>query len=147
MKRIFVSLSLMLAVGLTTALANDEINVGDKVKESFKKEFAGAEPVKWSDLGDYQKATFVFGGHRVEAYFNADGVLEGTARDLFFDQLPLAVMRSFDKRFAGADIIDVVEVTNTEGTSYRLTLETQHKRYRVKADTGGNILEVVKVNK
>jgi len=147
MKRIIVSLSLMLAVGLTTVLANYRTSVNDLVKESFKKEFPGVESVKWSDQGDYQKATFVFTGHRSVAYFNTDGELEGSARDLFFDQLPLAVMRSFDKRFAGADFFNVLEVTNIEGTSYHLTLELKNKRYRVKADAGGIILEVVKVKK
>ena len=147
MKRIFVSLSFMLAVGLTTVFANDEINVSDKVKEAFKKEFARAESVKWSDLGDYQLATFVFGSHRMEAYFNTDGELQGSVRDLLFDQLPLAVMRSFDNRFAGADISDIREITNTEGTSYRLTVESQHKKYHVKVDTGGNFSEIVKVKK
>ena len=147
MKRIILSLSLMLAVGLTTVLANYNTPVSDLVKESFKKEFPGVESVKWSDQGDYQKATFVFTGHRSVAYFNENGELEGSARDLFFDQLPLAVMRSFDKRFDGAYFMDVLEVTNIEGTSYRLTVEKQDKRYRVKADAGGNILDVVRVKK
>jgi hypothetical protein len=46
----------MLADGLTTVIVNDETDVSGKVKESFKKEFAGAKSVKWNDLGDYQMA-------------------------------------------------------------------------------------------
>jgi hypothetical protein len=144
MKRIFVSLSLMLAVGLTTVFANDETDVSDKVKKSFKKEFAGVESVKWKDLGDYKMASFAFNDHRVAAYFNTNGKLEGFARDILFDQLPLAVEKSFDKRFACADFIEVLEISNREGTSYLLTLEAQNKLYRVKADPGGNILQVDK---
>ena len=147
MKKIFLSLSLMLTVGLTTALANDELNVSKQVRQSFKKEFAGAQLVKWDDLGQYLKATFVLGGHRAEAYFNTDGELEGCIRDLFYDQLPLAVMTSLDKRFAEAAILDVREITNTEGTAYRVTLEMQNKRYRVKTDPGGNITEAEKIKK
>lgn len=140
-------MSIMLAVGLTTVNASDVTDVSDKVKESFRKEFAGAESVKWNDLGDYQFATFILGRHRVEAYFNTDGEMEGSARGLLFDELPLAVLKSIDKRFPGAYFIDVLEVSNTEGTSYRLTAVTQNKRFHVKADTGGNILEIVKVKK
>src|SRR5882724_5627166 len=143
MKRILVSLSLMLTVGLATAFANDETNVTEKVKEVFKKEFAGAEFVKWSDIGEYQMATFVFGGHRTEAYFNTDGELEGSVRDLLFDQLPLVVMRSLDDRFAGALIMDIREVTNTDGTSYRVSLETSQRKYHVKVEAGGNFSEIV----
>ena len=144
MKRIFVSLSFMLTVGLATGFANEKMNVPDKVKEAFKKEFTGVESVNWSDLGDYQRAAFVFGGHRTEAYFNTDGELQGTVRDLLFDQLPLAVMKAIDNRFNGAGIMVIREITNIEGTSYRITFEAQHKTYRVKVDTGGNFSELTR---
>ena len=68
MKKIFVSLSLMLTVGSTTVLANDE-PVSDKVNESFKKEFVGARLVEWNHVGDYQMALFVFDGHRGRSLF------------------------------------------------------------------------------
>jgi hypothetical protein len=147
MKRIFLSLSLMLTVGLTAVLANDETPVSSQVQESFKKEFAGAQFVKWSGVEEYLKATFVLGGHMAEAYFNANGELQGCVRDLFYDQLPLAVMKSLDKRFAEADILEVREITNTAGTTYRVTLEMSDKKYRVKTDAEGNIIEEEKVKK
>jgi hypothetical protein len=146
MKKIFVSLSLMLTVGSTTVLANDE-PVSDKVNESFKKEFVGARLVEWNHVGDYQMASFVFDGHRVEAYFNTDGELEGSARDILFDQLPLLVMRSFEKRFASAEVIDILEVSNIEGTSYLIKVETQNKRFLVKVGTNGDFLKVDKIKK
>ena len=144
MKKIFVSLSIMLAIGLTTVLANDE-PLSDKVKESFKKEFVGAKSVKWNHIGDYQMASFVFGGHRAEAYFNADGELEGSVRDLLFNELPLLAMRSLERRFATADIIDILEVSNKEGTSYLLKVETLNKLFRVKLDINGSFLVVNKI--
>ncbi len=48
MKKIIVSLSLILAVGLTPVLARDETGAGKKAKESFEKEFVGAVFVEWS---------------------------------------------------------------------------------------------------
>ena len=134
----------MLAVGLTTVLANDE-PLSDKVKESFNKEFVGAKSVKWNQIGDYQMASFVFGGHRAEAYFNAEGGLEGSVRDLLFNELPPLVMKSLERRFATADIIDILEVSNKEGTFYLLKVETLNKRFRVKLDINGDFLEVDKV--
>ncbi len=145
MKRIIVSLSLILLVGSTTLFAKDKTDVNDKIKESFKKEFSGAELVKWERVKDYQKATFGYLGHRVIAFFNQDGELLGSLRDILFDQLPMAVIKSFDIHYAGADFIEIHEITNLEGTRYRLTMETQNKRFHVKTDTDGNILEVVKI--
>ena len=74
MKRIFVSLSLLLAVGLTQVFADDEIRISKTVKESFKKEFAGANKVEWSRVDDHVRALFVLDRHRVVAYFNVAAV-------------------------------------------------------------------------
>lgn len=146
MKRIFLSLSLMLTVAVTT-FANNETNVSELVQQSFKKEFAGAQSVTWNDMGTYFKATFILGGHRAEAYFNPDGEFAGSVRDLFYDQLPLAVMKSVDSRFTDASIVDVKEVSTSEETNYRVTLEMGGKKYRVKVSAGGNIIETEKVKK
>ncbi len=145
MKRIILSLSLLLTVAITTTFANGGNPISDQVLKSFKKEFATAQLVQWNDLGEYLKASFVLGDHRVEAYFNTEGELLGSVRGLFYNQLPLAVMTSLDKRFAEADILDVNEITNAGGTSYLVNLEFHDKKYRVKADPGGNLGEIEKV--
>ncbi len=147
MKKIIVSFSLLLSAGLSTVFATTEINPGQKTLDGFKKEFIAAESVTWDKQGDYDKATFQLTGHRVIAWFNAEGRLEGCIRDIFFDQLPLNVMKAVDKRFIAADILAVKEITNAEGTIYRITLETKKKKYSVKVGTYGNIDEVEKLAK
>ena len=146
MKRIFLSLSLMLTIAATT-FASNELNVTDQVRQSFKKEFARAEYVTWSDMGTYFKATFILGGHRAEAYFNTDGEFAGSVRDLFYDQLPLAVMKSVDSRYTAASILDVREVASADEITYRVTLEADGTKYRVKVNAGGNITGTEKVKK
>lgn len=145
MKKIFVSLLFMISVGLTTTLAADEIGISRKVKQSFNREFAGATSVLWDDLGDYQVAIFAFDSHRVEAYFNSEtGELEGYARYLIFDELPLAVTKAFGKKFPGADFRSALEISNAVGDFYLLEAETQNKRYGIKISAAGNVLGKVK---
>lgn len=144
MKRVFVSLSLTLIVGITMVFANGKSDVNDKINESFKKEFSGAESVKWNKVEDYQRADFFFHGHRAIAYFSDNGEFLGSARDILFDELPLAVIRSLDKHYDGADLIEINEIFNIEGTSYWLTVERQNKQYRIKVNTQGEILKVIK---
>ncbi|MEK7224977.1 MAG: hypothetical protein AAB221_04755 [Bacteroidota bacterium] len=48
MKKIFVSLSLLLTVAASTAFANKVTRPDHGVEEVFKQEFAGAENVSWS---------------------------------------------------------------------------------------------------
>jgi hypothetical protein len=147
MKKMILSLSVLVAAGLSTVYASDGPDPDQEVLELFKKEFSNAESVSWSRQGDYDKATFVLAGRRAIAYFNADGELEGSIRDIFFDQLPLTVMTAVDKRFADAEIIDVREINNTEGTHYKIRLTAKNKRYSVKVDPSGSIGEVEKLVK
>src|SRR5580765_3012274 len=123
MKRIFVSLSFMLLVGSTTVFAGEKTDVNYKIKESFKKEFAGAEFVKWDEVENYQRATFLFHDHAVIAFFDEDGELLGSARNVLYDQLPLTVIKTFDTRFAGAEFKEMYEISNIDGTSYGITFD------------------------
>jgi hypothetical protein len=145
MKKTIVSLSLMLTVGLSAAFATDEPGINQKVKESFQKEFAGAQLLGWTDLGEYQKATFILGGHRTEAYFHTDGELAASVRDLFYNQLPLAVMKSVDKKYSQAEIVDVREISNDEGTHYKLTVELRNKKYKLSVNTAGDITDKTEI--
>lgn len=147
MKRIFVSLSLVFTIGLTTVFANDETVVSRKIEASFQKEFTGAEILKWYDEEEYKVAIFIYRGHRTAAYFDTDGGLSGCARNILPEQLPLAVTKSFYNHFSEADFTDVLEVINPEGTFYWLTMAEHEKVYRIRIGTDGNILQVNKKQK
>ena len=134
-------------MGLTSVYAKGKFHVSDVVNASFKKEFAGAQSVTWSQIWDYQRALFIFDQHRVEAYFNSNGVLEGFARGILYKEMPMAVMISLEKHFPTADFVAILEVSNTEGFFYCLTVEKQSKLYRVKASVNGTIIEIVKKNR
>ena len=142
----FVLTGALMIAGLSFAfVAGPE--PGLVVLNEFKKEFAAAENVTWDKQDEFDKATFTLAGRRVVAYFNSNGQLEGCIRDLFFDQLPLAVMTAVDKKYGTADIIDIREVSNSEGTSYRLTVESNQRRHRIKVTPDGNITVIEKVRK
>src|SRR6186997_370634 len=109
MKKIILSITLMMTLGVTIALAvpGSKPDPGPDVQELFRREFAGAEFVKWTVQGEYQKASFVLGGHRAEAYYTIAGEYLGSIRDLFYDQLPLAVMKAVDTKYPEADISEL----------------------------------------
>jgi hypothetical protein len=144
MKKTFTALALMLIVGLSSALAADEIDVDIKIKESFKKEFPEAELVIWNKLDDFYQASFVLEGHRVEAYFTENGELAGSSRTILIFQLPGAVIKSLKDRFHEAGFSDIHEIYNSEGTSYWLTAEIGNKKYRIKISPHGNISHVIR---
>ena len=147
MKKTLIALSLVLTVTAATAFAGSPDPVSEEVKTAFKKEFPGAELIAWANAGEYIKATFIFSGYRSEAYFSEEGELYGSARNIFYSQLPLAVTQSVEKRYTGADVIEVSEITNGNGTRYLLRLDSQKRKYKVQYDAGGNLLDVEKIKK
>jgi len=144
MKKIIFSIAIA-AITSTPLLANHNPDPGYKVLEQFKKEFPTAQDVSWGTEAGYDKVSFVLSGRRVIAFFNMDGELEGCIRDIFYDQLPLAVMTSLEKRFTDAEVLYIREVNNTEGTHYRIRLDAKEKKYQVRINADGNISDVDKV--
>lgn len=142
MKKIILSFALLLAAGTSVVLAAPRPEPGQRVLESFKKEFSSAENVSWNRLENFEKATFQLGGSWVVAYFSENGQLEGCARDIFYNQLPLTVMTAVDKKYADAEIINVREITNANGTHYLVSLEKNKRKLKVKVDAAGNITDV-----
>lgn len=145
MKKIISSVFLLLTAGLSIALACEDPGPNQQVLELFEKEFSAAQQVTWNKQDNFDKATFLLTGRRVVAYFNPAGQLEECVRDIFFDQLPLVVMKGVDQKFPEAAISTVQEITNTEGTSYRIFLEAKSKKYSIKVGFAGYIEEVEKL--
>ena len=143
----FFAIFLFLTMTAVTAFAGKSYPVNEEVKEAFKKEFPGAEVLSWDDAGDFVKAVFLLNGYRSEAYFDPEGELQVAVRNLFFNQLPLAVTKSVDKRFPDADILEVTEISRAEGTSYRIRLETTTKKYKLNLDANGQIISTERSKK
>lgn len=135
----------LLTAGTSVTFANSYTDPDQRTLEEFKKEFASAQCVTWEKQDEFDKATFMLIGHRVIAFFNKAGKLEGSVRDIFFDQVPLNVMTAVDKRFANAEIINVKEISNADGTNYLVTLEKKNKKYRIKVNSTSGIVETEKL--
>jgi hypothetical protein len=147
MKKFVLSFAVMLAVGLSAAIAGENPEINPKAIASFKKSFASAESVAWSVEGDYSKVSFVLGGTRVVAVFNTDGELLGSVRGLTYSQLPLTVISSLDKQLANTAIYDIREVSNGDGTRYKFTMERKGRKYVVTVTPDGTVEQTVKVRK
>jgi hypothetical protein len=138
MKNLIVAMAVALTAGSVPAIAGEN----PKAEKEFAEKFAGAQNVKWTELHDgYFKVSFTLNGVRAESYFDENAELIGTVRNLFYSQLPLPVMQSLSTHFANAVVVEIVEVTNLEGTSYKVILEKADKRFNLKLDSQGNVTE------
>ncbi len=146
MKKSLLLLSLML-IGITlTTFARTQSSNDPRAEQEFEKQFAGASNVKWANEQDgYLSVSFTWAGHRTIAYFNSDGHLAGSARGLFFNQLPLNVMRSFNNQFQNSIILEIREISNAEGVRYIILLENNDKKYKIRYNNAGDLLEKEKI--
>jgi hypothetical protein len=144
MKNLILSLAIVLTTGVTPALAHGS-DKDPRAEKIFSKQFAGAQNVKWTRLDDgYLRVTFVLNGTSAESFFDSDAQLLGTVRNLFYAQLPLSVIQAIDKKFPEPVIIVVKEITNSEGTSYKVVLEQKNKKYSIRVNSLGEITELQK---
>jgi hypothetical protein len=142
MKNLVVALLVTIAAGLAPAQAGEN----PKAEKEFAKKFAGAENVQWTKLSDgYSKVSFTLNGVRAESYFDESAELLGTARNIFYSQLPLPVIQSLSNSFVNAVVIEVTEISNEEGTSYRVVLEKGEKKYNLRLDSQGTVVEQKKI--
>jgi hypothetical protein len=145
MKNLFLTLSLSLTIAISSAFASRPLDPDPNVEETFKKEFPGAQSVTWGSQEGFQKVTFILAGHRMIAYFDQKDELAGCMRDIFFDQLPITVMKALDKKYPKADFSEVHELTNSEGTSYLVTVDHEQKKYKVRVSPDGNFTSIEKL--
>ncbi|MCZ2458452.1 MAG: hypothetical protein LC128_02405 [Chitinophagales bacterium] len=147
MKKIFLFLSFAMIIGMTTVFAGTDPAVNSRIMNSFKKEFPQVGSIMWSKDQDYFKATFVMNYFRMEAWFNEEGKLLGTVRNLSFRQLPLIVVKGINNKYPSANIIEILEITNEEGTTYRVTANEKNKTIILSSTPEGHVVKTGQVRK
>ena len=106
---------------------------------TFQTEFKGATDVKWQEGRNVITAGFTFNGFRIEAYFDYSGELLGTARNVLFNQLPLAVIKEINTRYGTAPVYDIIEYNTGSETFYQMIVELPKKTLEVRASSAGDI--------
>jgi hypothetical protein len=145
MKKYIFAFVAAMTILATTSFASPVPEPGYRILEQFRKEFPNAQDVSWVQQAEFMKASFVLAGRRVIAYFSEEGSLEGTMRDIFFDQLPLTVMTGVEKRFNNPVILYVREIINAEGTHYRIRLDLGDRKLMVRVSADGSITDIDRI--
>ena len=146
MKKTFVTLLVLLTISITSVLGAGKTGVDPKILSAFQKEFSFAKNVKWEEEGNLTRVNFSLNDQGIVAWYNSDGELITTARNILYHQLPISVMRSLDKEYAGAGIFGIVEISRNEETWYQVQADKKGKKYLLKASPSGNIT-VLKISK
>ena len=124
-------------MGITSAFA-DEVKISPKVIEAFNKAFSTAKEVSWEARSDYYKAAFTMYDQKIAAYYSAEGDLISVTRYISSLQLPLNVLTELKNDYSHYWIKDLIEVNNSEGTNYFVTLENADNILILKSTNSGS---------
>ena len=133
MKLIIAILTAAASLFTNVSSAADKIEVTPAVVRSFTTTFAQASDVNWTVSNNLYKADFALNGQYASVFYEADGSLVATIRNITSLQLPITLQASLRKDYADYWISDLFELTNTEGTSYYVTLQCGDSKLILKA--------------
>jgi hypothetical protein len=145
MKKTILSLLALLVTGITAVMASERADVDPKILSAFQKEFSFAKNAKWEVKGNLTQVNFLINDQAVMAWYNSDAEVVTTARNILYNQLPISVIRTLEKEYAGADFFGITEVERNNETYYQIMADKKNKKYFLKASPSGNIIVLKKI--
>ena len=143
-----ITLILILTVAFTGTKATEVNPVSEHIKRSFSKEFTSANDVSWSFVADRDvyKASFLFDGKELNAYFTKEGEFVGTSRYISRNQMPVVVTQQLEKEYAKYVVRTIIEYASKDQTYYFITIEGK-KALMIKATPSGDLSYFKKIRK
>jgi hypothetical protein len=135
MKSIFI---LLLSLGSLVSEAKTPEGVDPVVLESFENTFSNATDVEWKVSTQFIKVQFALDGQFINAFYHTDGELIALTRHLTSSQLPVMLQANLKKQTEDQWITELFELTNEEGTSYFVCLESADARVVLKSTDNKN---------
>lgn len=135
MKKLLIVFTIFSSIYSTNSFAQDKTPT--IVSKSFQTSFSNAKEVNWSEVNDLYKAAFISDGQTIFAYFDAEGNLVASARDISLLQLPLSLQTNLRKNYQDYNATNSFEVSNEEGTTYYVTIESNSSKLQLKSTSFG----------
>jgi len=145
MKKTFSALLAFLIIGISAVMANERPDVNPKILSAFQKEFSFAKNAKWEVKGNLTQVNFLLNDQGVSAWYNSDAELVTTARNILYNQLPISVIRTLEKEYAGAEFFGITEVSRNDETYYQIRADKKDKKFLLKANPSGNVSVLKKI--
>ncbi len=143
MKKIIITLAI--AISSFSAFATEPVS--PIVLNSFNKEFTGVQNVEWTSTDSYVKATFVYNGQNVAAFYHPNGEIIAVTRNITSLQLPISLQTNLKDQYEGYWISDLFELSNNDGTSYYITLENADSKLVLKSEDNAQWVSFKKTTK
>lgn len=133
MKKSILMWAMMLTMGLTSTFANNGETINQRAVNSFKKDFAKAEDVRFESGKDFVKVTFKINDQVMFAYYSQSGERMAVTRNILSTQLPINLLSDLKKSYSTYWISDLFEVSSTDA-AYYVTLQNSDQTLVLKSN-------------
>src|SRR5579863_9773779 len=128
MKKSFLSIALILVLGIGCTFANDNGGISKSVASSFYQNFKTASNVQWEQKKNFSKVTFSLNDQVMFAYYGPSGRLLAVSKNISSENLPINLQADLKNTYSNFWITDLFENDAHDETSYFVTLEnTDHQ--------------------
>lgn len=133
MKKTFLSIALVLAIGISSTFANDGDGISKSAKTSFSHDFSSATNIQWEKKARFVKATFSLDNQIMFAFYDPTGVLVAVSKNITTQNLPVRLQVDLKNNYNKYWISDLFENASNDETDYYITLENADKKLILKS--------------
>lgn len=131
MKKLLVIFTVLGLAITTSSYANDK--TPSPVLNSFQNEFKGAKDATWSTVKELYRVDFTFGDQKVSAFFDSEGNVIASSRDITELQLPILLETRLKTDFQGYEVTGLFELDNENGTTYYATVKNSKRELLIQS--------------
>jgi len=108
------------------------------VISSFQSSFSQAANETWSTVKGLYRVDFDLENEKVTAFFNGDGDLIASSRNVTLEQIPLSLKSDLKKQFHDYEVSSLFEVDKEGGVIYYATVKNDSKLLKLESTTSGD---------
>jgi len=135
MKKLLVIFTVLSLAITATSYATDK--TPSPVLSSFQNEFKGAKDATWSTVKDLYRVDFTFGNQKVSAFFDLDGNVIASSRDISLLQLPISLEARLKSDFPNYEVTKLFELDDENGAIYYATVKNSKRELSIQSTYSG----------
>ena len=136
MKKSFVIITILCTIWSTSSYAQSK--TPSSVLSSFQESFRNAGDATWSNVKELYRVDFNLDEQKISAFFNADGDLIASSRNVTLLQIPMSLKSDLKKQFNDYEVSSIYEVDNEDGIIYYATIKNDKNALMLKSTSSGD---------
>jgi hypothetical protein len=136
MKKLFLIITILGSVYTTSIYAQSK--TPSAVLSSFQRSFNNATNETWSTVKGLYRVDFIFEREKVAAFFNENGDLIASSRNVTLLQIPLSLKSDLKKHFHDYEVSSLFEVDKEDGIIYYATIKNYKNQLALESTSSGD---------